>query len=85
MLDIKLFRAEPETILKDHEKRGRNPEQVHKVIDRDRQWRETRQKADELRAQRNSASKEIQQLKKTGNDKDGTKIGQLIKEMGNIK
>ena len=55
MLDIKLFRAEPDIILNDHEKRKRSPELVYKVIEFDKGWRETRQKADELRARRNSA------------------------------
>jgi len=83
MLDIRLFRAEPETILKDHEKRGRDPELVYKVIELDKQWRETRKKADELRAPRNSASKEIQQLKKARKDEE--RVSQLIREMGAIK
>ena len=85
MLDIKLFRAEPDIILNDHEKRKRSPELVYKVIEFDKGWRETRQKADELRARRNSAGKEIQQLKRSGDSKDNAMVDQLIKEMGTIK
>jgi len=85
MLDIRLFRDNPELIFKDHEKRGRDPGMVHKVIELDRQWRETRRRADELRARRNSASKQIQELKKSPETRNGDEVTALIREMGAIK
>ena len=85
MLDIKLFRTNPEVILKDHEKRGRSPEIVYKVMELDERWRETRKKADQLRARRNAASKEIQMLKKAKDKKNIERVKALIQEMSETK
>ena len=85
MLDIKLLRTQADIVFKDHEKRGRDPERVHKVIELDKQWRESLQRVDELRARRNSAGRQIKELKKSAEDSDGSRAASLITEMGAIK
>lgn len=72
MLDIKLIRETPEIVRKDLEKRDR-PDLVEKlgeVIELDKRWRESLQKAEELRRQRNVLSQEVAELKKKGKSAD---------------
>ncbi len=85
MLDIKLFREDPEIIFRDHEKRGRDPALIHKVIELDKKWRDNRARADHLRAKRNEASRQIPQLRKSKEPGDREKAAELIKEMSTIK
>jgi seryl-tRNA synthetase len=68
MLDIELFRTEPDTIKASEKRRDKDPERVDKVIELDEEWRETLQKADELRQERNETSEKIAELKKQGKD-----------------
>ncbi len=71
MLDIKLFRETPDIIKANLEKRGWTEEQmgmVDEVVESDRRWRESRQKGDTLKHERNVVTKEISELKKTEKD-----------------
>jgi len=68
MLDIELFRNDPETIKQSEKRRDKDPERVDRVIELDEEWRETLQKADELRQERNETSEKIAELKKQGKD-----------------
>ncbi|WP_371802055.1 serine--tRNA ligase [Candidatus Lokiarchaeum ossiferum] len=69
MLDIKLFRENPEIIRESEKKRFRETENVDKVIEYDTKWRETIQKLQELRAERNSISKSFKSAAKGGKEK----------------
>ena len=68
MLDIELFRENPEEIKASEERRGKNPEKVEEVVNLDEEWREKLQKVEELRAERNRVGDEIAELKQSGED-----------------
>ena len=70
MLDIKLIRENPEFVIKNLQKRKKEVylDMFRQLINRDRQWRELKIQVDELRRKRNNLTKEIQNLKKGGNE-----------------
>jgi seryl-tRNA synthetase len=70
MLDIKLIRENPELIRKNLERRNQ-PEYLKlfdELLEKDKAWRETVLKANELRKERNKLTKEIANLRKEGKD-----------------
>lgn len=69
MLDIKLFRDNPDLIRDSEKKRFRTTEYVDNVIKYDNLWRESLQKLQELRAERNSLSKSFKSVGKDNPDK----------------
>ena len=75
MLDIKLFRKNPDLIRKSEKKRFRDTENVEKVIEYDTLWRNGLKKLNELRAERNKMSKSFNEARKQG--KDELKILQI--------
>ena len=75
MLDIKLFRENPELIRESEQKRFRSTDNVENVIEYDTKWREGLKKLNELRAERNNLSKSFNEARKQG--KDELKILQL--------
>ncbi|MFB6182482.1 MAG: serine--tRNA ligase, partial [Candidatus Nanohaloarchaea archaeon] len=68
MLDIELFRDNPEKIRESERRRGGNPENVDKVIELDEKWREKLQKLESLQQERNKVGDKIAELKKEGKD-----------------
>ena len=66
MLDIRLFRENPEIIRKSEIKRGHGTTFIDEVIKCDNSWRAALKKVEQLKAQRNKVSLEINQLKKQG-------------------
>ncbi len=64
MLDMKLIREEPERIREAMVKRHLNPAPVEKIILLDEQRRQLIQDVEEMRAKRNTVSKEISRTKK---------------------
>jgi seryl-tRNA synthetase len=68
MLDIKLFREDPDLIRESEKKRFRNTENVEKVIEFDLKWRNGLKKLNELRAERNKLSKSFNEARKKGKD-----------------
>lgn len=68
MLDIELFREDPELIKASEERRGKDPERVDKVIELDEAWRESLQRLQELQEKRNSVGDKIAELKQNGED-----------------
>ena len=64
MLDIKLFRENPEAIKTSQKKRGKDEKLVDKVLELDQVWRELLQRAEELKRERNTVSEKINQMKK---------------------
>jgi len=79
MLDIKLFRENPDVIRESEKKRFKDPKLVDRVIEYDRKWRSALQKAEELKHKRNVVSREIAELKKSGKN-----VRSKIKEMKRI-
>ncbi len=66
MLDIELFRKNPEVIKESQQKRGQPTELVDEVTRLDEKWREHLQLAEKLKHERNVVSEKINQLKKAG-------------------
>ncbi|HJW97388.1 MAG TPA: serine--tRNA ligase [archaeon] len=70
MLDIRFIREKPELVRKDLEKRGdpQKLEQLRKLIEIDRKWRENLQSLESLRRERNELTERIASLKRSGKD-----------------
>lgn len=71
MLDIKLFREEPDIVKANLSKRGWADEEIKKVdevIECDLKWRESRQKGDSLKHERNTVAEQISEMKRSGVD-----------------
>ncbi|NOX71718.1 MAG: serine--tRNA ligase [Candidatus Micrarchaeota archaeon] len=78
MLDMKLFRECIGAIIESEKKRGRDGENAKKVLEFDKKWREAIKKGDELKAKRNTVSREIASIK------DEEKKRKLISEMKTV-
>ena len=70
MLDIKIFRDNPELIKDNQKRRGLDVKDVEEVVKLDKEWRSLKEEADALRAKRNKISQEINMLKKSGKNAD---------------
>ncbi len=68
MLDIQLFRENPEKIKESQRRRGNDPEKVDKVVELDEEWREKLQERQSLQEESNEVGDEIAELKKNGED-----------------
>ena len=80
MLDIELFRDNPEKIKESEKRREKDPEKVDKVVELDQEWREKLQKLEELRAKSNRVGDEIAEAKQNGEDAEDK-----IEEMQEVK
>ncbi len=81
MLDIKLFRENPDIIRESEKKRFKDTKNVDKVIEYDIKWREAVAELQELKHKQNEVSKEIIELKKKGGS--GEKKISLMKNITN--
>ena len=81
MLDIKLFRDNPDIIRESERKRFRETENIDKVIEFDTKWRKALQDLQDLRAKRNKISRSFKSAAKEGSEK----IAKLKKESSKIK
>ena len=77
---MKVFRESPQLIFKDLEKRNMPKEIAKAVIDLDNKWRKLIDKGNNLRAKRNSISKEISDAKKKGDD-----FSSILSQMSDLK
>ena len=75
MLDIVYIREHPELVKESQRKRGMSEEDIDRIVELDRKWRELKEESDHLRARRNKLSLEINETRKKGQD-----ITHLIKE-----
>ena len=80
MIDIKMFRENPQIIRDSEIKRFKDPSRVDKVIELDSKWRSLLQQVNELRKERNQISRKIGPLKKKGED-----ISSLKERVNEIK
>ena len=83
MLDIKFVRTNPDAVKENIRKKFQDEklELVDKVIALDKEYREAKGRGDELRAQRNSVSKEIGALMAKGQKEEAEKTKQKVKDM----
>ena len=81
MLDIKLFRENPDIIRESERKRFRETENIDNVIEYDTKWRKALQDLQDLRAQRNKISRSFKSAAKEGKEK----LAKLKKESSKIK
>ncbi|MBR1610546.1 MAG: serine--tRNA ligase, partial [Methanobrevibacter sp.] len=85
MLDIKLFRENPEIIIDSEKKRFRDTVNVEKVIEYDTLWREGERKLNALRSEKNKLSKSFKKAKEEGNldevIKRSKEVAEEIKEL----
>ena len=85
MLDIKLFREDPELIFDSEKKRFRSTENAEKVIEYDTLWREGERRLNSLRAEKNKLSKSFKKAKQEGNIEEviakSKEIANEIKEL----
>jgi seryl-tRNA synthetase len=81
MLDIAVFRDEPERIRADFDRRGLPHDPIDEVIRLDGVWRDLLKETDVLRAERNKAARAIGEAKKAG---DKAEIDRVMAEVASI-
>jgi len=85
LLDIKLFRENPDLVLESEKKRFRDTTNVEKVMEYDNLWRDGLKQLNDLRSQKNKLSKSFSQAKKDGNIQEvvaqSKQVAQDIKEL----
>lgn len=86
MLDIKLFRNEPEKVKEKIQLRGDDPVVVDEVLELDQKRRELIKQTEELKAERNKASELIAEKKRNNEDTEEAiqmqrKAGEKVKEI----
>jgi len=79
MLDLKFIRENPGVVRQNCRKRGYNEDYIDEILELDLKWRKLKKEDDDLRAERNKISKEINEAKK--NKKD---ISDLLKKAREI-
>ena len=79
MLDIKLFRENPEIIRESEKKRFRDVKKVDQVIELDNKWREKKKEIDALKRERNQISNDINALKKKDKSADVSTFQERVK------
>ena len=84
MLDIQIFRTNPEIVIDSEKKRFKNPDAVGKVVELDKKWRDVLKHVEALKCKRNTVSREIAEAKKTGKKAD-EKIHEMRKINGDIE
>ena len=89
MLDMNMFRNEPDVIRKDHDKRGIPHDNINQVIELDQEWINLQHETNQLRAMKNTAARGIGAAKKSGDEQAAQRIlaevadlGAQISEMG---
>ncbi|MCR5708256.1 MAG: serine--tRNA ligase [Ruminococcus sp.] len=84
MIDIKLIRTNPELVKENIKKKFQDEklELVDKVVEFDKQYRETKVECDSLRNQRKVKSKEIGGLMAKGQKDDAEKVKSEVSELG---
>ena len=87
MIDIKLFRENPQIIRESEIKRFKDPNRVDEVITFDSKWRSLLQQVNELRKERNQISRQIGPSKKKGEDIEPLKdrVNQIKAEVASLE
>lgn len=84
MIDIKLIRENPDLVKENIKKKFQDEKLplVDEVAKFDKEYREVKQKGDELRAERNRLSKSIGSLMREGKKDEAQKVKDQVKSMG---
>ncbi len=84
MLDIKLVRNDPEMVKENIRKKFQDEKLVlvDEVVEKDKEYRAAKTRCDELRAKRNTMSKQIGGLMAKGQKEDAEKVKQEVKAIG---
>ena len=82
MLDMQIFRDDPDRIRADFFKRGINGSIIDEVLLLDSRWREVRFEVDQLRKSRNSAARLISEAKKKGDEEEVSAILGKVSNLG---
>lgn len=82
MLDIQIFRDDPDRIRADFSKRGLDESIIDEVLRLDGRWREVRFEVDQFRKARNSAARMISEAKKKGDDEEVKLILSQVSSLG---
>ena len=83
MLDIKFVRENPDKVKENIKKKFQDHkiDLVDEVIEKEKEMRAMKQRIDDLRAQRNSLSKQIGGLMKNGQKEEAEKVKQQVSSM----
>ncbi|MDG1558692.1 MAG: serine--tRNA ligase [Candidatus Poseidoniaceae archaeon] len=82
MLEINLFRNNPDIIRKDHDKRGIPHDNIEKVIELDQSWVNLQHQTNQLRATKNTAARGIGAAKKAGDEAEAKRILAEVADLG---
>ena len=84
MLDIKLLRTDPEKVKENIRKKFQDDKLplVDEVVQMDKDFRAAKTRADELRAKRNTMSKQIGGLMAKGQKEEAEKVKDEVKQYG---
>ena len=82
MLDMNMFRNEPDVIRKDHDKRGIPHDNIDQVIKLDQEWINLQHEANQLRAMKNTAARGIGAAKKSGDEQAAQRILTEVADLG---
>ncbi len=82
MLDMQLFREQPELIRADHTKRGLPHDKIEDVINLDQAWRNLLHETDQLRREKNEAARGIGAAKKAGDNEAAEAILAQVADLG---
>ena len=82
MLEINLFRDNPDIIRKDHDKRGLPHDNIEKVIQLDQAWVNLQHQTNQLRATKNTAARGIGAAKKAGDEVEAKRILAEVADLG---
>jgi len=81
MIDLKDLRDRPDVYKKNLEKKGRDIRTIDRVLKLDKEWRNTKLRADKLRHERNKISDEINKAKKKREEGMARKLIKKAKEI----
>ena len=82
MLDIHMFRENPQDIRADHDKRGISHERIDQVIHFDNLWLSLQHQTNQLRQKKNTAAKGISEAKKSGDEERAQAILAEVASLG---
>jgi seryl-tRNA synthetase len=82
MLDIHMFRENPQQIRADHDKRGISHERIDQVIHFDNLWLNLQHQTNQLRQKKNTAAKGISEAKKSGEEERAQAILAEVASLG---
>tara|TARA_B110000459_G_scaffold88968_1_gene99615 strand:- start:6329 stop:7621 length:1293 start_codon:yes stop_codon:yes gene_type:complete len=82
MLDIHLFRDEPDRIRADFDRRSLPHDQIDNVISLDAKWKDLLHQTSDLRRQKNEAARGIGAAKKSGDEAEAQRILAEVADLG---